>query len=269
MVDVARLLGPDLPRFPYVLRLLAENVARCMTGEDRDRALDGDAGVDRVRARAAAEIEFTPGRLLMHDTTSTPALVDVAAMRDCLAESGHDPRELTPSLPVEVSVDHSLAVEAFGSPDAVERNEALEMRRNGERFSFLKWAASAMPTVHLNPPGSGIMHTINLEQLAIGERGRTTGSCGPDVMLGTDSHTPMVNGMGVLGWGIGGLEAELVMLGLPTTMRIPDVVGVRLVGRAVRGRHRDRPRPDPHPPPARARRQRGLRRVPRARCRRR
>ena len=233
MVDVARLLGPDAPRFPYVLRLLAENVARCMTGEGRDSALT----VIREWAEAAtshAEIDFTPNRLLMHDTTSTPALVDVAAMRDCLAEAGHDPRALTPHLPVEVSMDHSLAVEVFAGPDAVERNEVLELRRNAERFAFLKWAAAAMPTVHLNPPGSGIMHTINLEQLATVSE-VVDGFLRPDVMLGTDSHTPMVGGMGVLGWGIGGLEAELVMLGLPTTLRLPDVVGVRLTGRLPEG----------------------------------
>ena len=233
MVDVRGILGPDLPRLPHVLRLLAENVARWMAGEERGRAL---AAIREwaTTCTSSAEIDVTPGRLLMHDTTSTPALVDVAAMRDCLVDAGHDPRALTPRLPVEVSVDHSLAVEAYATPDARERNQALEMRRNGERFAFLKWAASAMPTVHLNPPGSGIMHTINLEQLAsVSEV--VDGFLRPDVMLGTDSHTPMVNGMGVLGWGIGGLEAELVMLGLPVTMRIPDVVGVRLVGALPEG----------------------------------
>jgi len=232
-VDLGRVLGPELGRFPYVLRLLAENVARCMTGVARDEAVAALRAWPATRT-STAEIEFTPNRLLMHDTTSTPALVDLAAMRDCLVEAGHDPEALAPVLPVEVSVDHSLAVEAFAVPDAVARNEALELRRNAERFSFLKWAAAAMPTVHLNPPGTGIMHTINLEQLASVSEVRDD-FVRPDVMLGTDSHTPMVGGMGVLGWGIGGLEAELVMLGLPTTLRIPDVVGVRLVGRLSEG----------------------------------
>ena len=233
MVDLGRVLGPDVARFPHVLRLLAENVARCMTGAAREEALEALRAWPATRT-STAEVDFTPNRLLMHDTTSTPALVDLAAMRDCLVEAGRDPEALAPVLPVEVSVDHSLAVEAFAVPDAVARNEELEMRRNAERFSFLKWAAAAMPTVHLNPPGTGIMHTINLEQLASVSEVHD-GFVRPDVMLGTDSHTPMVGGMGVLGWGIGGLEAELVMLGLPTTLRIPDVVGVRLVGRLAEG----------------------------------
>lgn len=232
-VDLGRVLGPDLGRLPHVLRLLAENVARCMTGRARDEAVAALRAWPATRT-STAEVDFTPNRLLMHDTTSTPALVDLAAMRDCLVEAGLDPRALAPVLPVEVSVDHSLAVEAFAVPDAVARNEELELLRNAERFSFLKWAAAAMPTVHLNPPGTGIMHTINLEQLASVSEVRD-GFVRPDVMLGTDSHTPMVGGMGVLGWGIGGLEAELVMLGLPTTLRIPDVVGVRLVGRLSEG----------------------------------
>ncbi|MFW5474583.1 aconitate hydratase AcnA [Knoellia sp. CPCC 206450] len=232
-VDLGHVFGPDLARVPHVLRLLAENIARCMTGAPRDEALAAMRAWTLTRT-SAAEVDFTPNRLLMHDTTSTPALVDLAAMRDCLVEAGHDPTALAPVLPVEVSVDHSLAVEAFAVPDAVARNEERELRRNAERFSFLKWAATAMPTVHLNPPGTGIMHTINLEQLASVSEVHD-GFVRPDVMLGTDSHTPMVGGMGVLGWGIGGLEAELVMLGLPTTLRIPDVVGVRLVGRLPEG----------------------------------
>lgn len=230
-VDLAAVLGePDA--FPYVLRILAENLARTAPDEQRARL------VERLRAwlprrSSDHEIPFRPGRLLMHDTTSTPALVDIAAMRDALAARGLDPAVLSPRLPVDVSIDHSLAVEAYGRADAAAVNQAHELRRNSERFGFLKWAASAMPTVRLNPPGTGIMHTINLEQLstvAVVIDGPGRPWLAPDTMLGTDSHTPMVNGLGVLGWGIGGLEAELVMLGLPCTIRIPDVVGVRLTG---------------------------------------
>ena len=225
-------LGASWRQYPVVLRHLAENVARCAHGTDRDVMLA------RLRAwittgTSEAEVHFTPGRLLMHDTTSTPALVDMAAMRDAVAASGGDPSQLAPMLPVEVSIDHSLAVEEYARADAPTLNIRHEIRRNRERYRFLKWASGAMETLHINPPGTGIMHTINLEQLAtvvtVEERdGRTWAA--PDHMLGTDSHTPMVNGLGVLGWGIGGVEAETVMFGMPSTVKIPDVVGVRLTG---------------------------------------
>ena len=169
----------------------------------------------------------------MHDTTSTPALVDIAAMRDELAEAGVDPAVLKPQLPVDVSVDHSLAVEAYARPDAIRINMQHELRRNEERYRFLRWASKALPGVRIHPPGTGIMHTINLEQLAtVVTTELRDGALWavPDAMIGTDSHTPMINGIGVLGWGVGGLEAQTVMFGMPTMLQIPDVVGVRLVG---------------------------------------
>ncbi|GMA20017.1 aconitate hydratase AcnA [Arsenicicoccus piscis] len=235
MIDLPATLASDLDRLPFALRLLAENVAR-HGSPTQLTALQAALTRWLAEGTSVAELEVVPGRLLMHDTTSTPALVDLAAMRDTLAEAGYDPGLLSPTLPVDVSVDHSLAVESYANPDAATANLRLELRRNAERYRFLKWAATAMHTVRLNPPGTGIMHTINLEQLATvvsvvtasdGESDWLT----PDVMLGTDSHTPMINGLGVLGWGIGGLEAEMVMLGLPCTLRLPDVVGVRLTGR--------------------------------------
>lgn len=231
-VDLPALCGARLHDMPVVLRLLTENVARNMEGTERDAALAAllawtDTGTSE------AEIAYQPGRVLMHDTTSTPALVDLAAMRDTLAEAGVDPAVLNASLPVDVSVDHSLAVEAFARGDAPALNMALEIRRNGERYSFLRWASKVLRGVRINPPGTGIMHTINLEQLATvvttEERDGTTWVV-PDMMIGTDSHTPMVNGIGVLGWGVGGLEAQTVMFGMPTMLRIPDVIGVRLTG---------------------------------------
>jgi aconitate hydratase len=232
LVDLPALFGATLQRLPVVLRLLLENVARCMRGTEREAAVAAllawlDTGTSE------AEIEFQPGRVLMHDTTSTPALVDIAAMRDALAEAGADPTRLNPVLPVDVSVDHSLAVEVYAQRDAKEQNLAHEMRRNRERYQFLRWASQALKGVHINPPGTGIMHTINLEQLAtVVTREQRDGSPWfvPDMMIGTDSHTPMVNGIGVLGWGVGGLEAQTVMFGMPTMLRIPDVIGVRLTG---------------------------------------
>ena len=231
-VDLPMLFAQRHLQLPHVMRLLLENVVRCMSGAERRASVA--AVFDWLeRGSSEAEIEFQPGRLLMHDTTSTPALVDIAAMRDALAEAGVDPMRLNPVLPVDISVDHSLAVEAYARRDAPELNLDHEMRRNRERYSFLRWASKALRGVHIHPPGTGIMHTINLEQLATvvatEQRDGATWIM-PDMMLGTDSHTPMVNGIGVLGWGVGGLEAQAVMFGMPTLLRIPDVIGVRLTG---------------------------------------
>ncbi len=230
--DLPALFGDRLFRLPYVLRLLLENALRNMREPERSAAVEAlfawlETGTSET------EIEFQPGRVLMHDTTSTPALVDIAAMRDALAEAGVDPAVLNPGLPVDVSVDHSLAVEVFGRPDASVENLRHEMRRNAERYAFLRWAASVLQGVRIHPPGTGIMHTINLEQLATVVKtevrdGNTWAV--PDMMIGTDSHTPMINGIGVLGWGVGGLEAQTVMFGMPTMLRIPEVIGVRLTG---------------------------------------
>ncbi|HSI18526.1 MAG TPA: aconitate hydratase AcnA, partial [Sphingomonas sp.] len=167
-----------------------------------------------------------------------PALVDIAAARSALAEAGGDPALLNPVLPVDVSTDHSLAVDVYGSADARARNMAREMERNAERYSFMKWASATLDNFTVHPPGTGIMHTINLERLATvvtsEERdGRRWAM--PDTLIGTDSHTPMVNGIGVLGWGVGGLEAESVMFGMPVMMRVPEVIGVRLTGRLREG----------------------------------
>jgi len=232
MVDLPGPFGADYARLPVVLRLLLENALRNMRGAERGNAVR--ALFDWLATGTSeAEIAFQPGRVLMHDTTSTPALVDIAAMRDALAEAGVDPAVLNPCLPVDVSVDHSLAVEAYARPDAARQNIGHEIRRNRERYRFLRWAAQALQGVRINPPGTGIMHTINLEQLATVVRVDTRDGqpwLVPDMMIGTDSHTPMVNGIGVLGWGVGGLEAQTVMFGMPTLLRIPDVIGVELTG---------------------------------------
>ena len=233
IVDLPALGGERLARLPVVLRLLLENVARCQDGSDRVAATGAILGW-LAHATSEAEIPFVPGRVLMHDTTSTPALVDIAAMRDALAEHGADPSLLNPTLPVDVSVDHSLAVESYARADAPAINLEHELRRNAERYRFLRWASHALDGVRIHPPGTGIMHTINLEQLAtvvtVESRADERWAV-PDTLLGTDSHTPMINGLGVLGWGVGGLEAEAVMFGMPAILRVPDVVGVRLCGR--------------------------------------
>ena len=227
VIDLQGLLGKTFNILPHVLRLLSENHIR--NGGDVD-ALTSALKSWLAGEPSSFEFVFQPNRLLMHDTTCTPALADIAGMRDALAERGSDPSVLSPQLPVEVSVDHSLAVDKYASPDAPIHNLNSEVRRNQERYRFMKWASSNMPSVHVNPPGSGIMHTINLEQLAtVLEVGKDR-IAHPDMLLGTDSHTPMINGIGVLGWGIGGLEAESIMFGQAVTLVMPRVIGVRLEG---------------------------------------
>lgn len=231
-VDLVSIMKGQLNQLPVVLRLLLENVVRNVEGEEREEAVKGIMNW-LESGNSNAEIAYSPGRLLMHDTTSTPALVDIAAMRDAVAEAGGDPFAITPVLPVDVSVDHSLAVEVFATSSAANENLQHEMRRNKERYRFLRWAANALDNVKIHPPGTGIMHTLNLEQLATvvtTEIRHEEEWLVPDTMLGTDSHTPMINGIGVLGWGIGGLEAETVMFGMPTMLRIPEVIGVKLTG---------------------------------------
>ncbi|WP_395406926.1 aconitate hydratase AcnA [Pseudoduganella sp. UC29_106] len=235
VVDLPSSGGERLWCLPYVLRILLENTIRNARGAEREAAVTAIFGW-LERGTSEAEIAFQPGRVLMHDTTATPALVDIAAMRDALAEAGADPARLKPALPVDVSVDHSLAVEAFAQPGAAAVNLEWEMRRNAERYRFLRWASKALDGVRIHPPGTGIMHTLNLEQLATVVAVQPDPDGGlpwavPDTLIGTDSHTPMINGIGVLGWGVGGLEAQTVMFGMPTMLRIPDVVGVRLTGR--------------------------------------
>jgi aconitate hydratase len=233
IIDLERHFHDSLHELPVVLRLLLENVCRNLDGPEREDAVKALLAW-RKEGHSTEEIAFQPSRVLMHDTTSTPALVDIAAMRDTLAEAGVNPGLLNPQLPVQISVDHSLAVEAYAHGDSAQANIAQEIRRNAERYRFLRWASRAVKGVHVNPPGTGIMHTINMEQLATVVTTAEHQGClwaMPDMMIGTDSHTPMINGLGVLGWGVGGLEAQTVMFGMPVMQRIPDVIGVYLEGR--------------------------------------
>jgi len=237
VLDLHRAAGPALRRMPWCHRVLLENLLR--QEEPEVRATGLRAMLDWLESgTSTAEIPFAPLRILMHDTTCGPALVDIAAMRDVVAEQGGDPQRLNPAVPVATSTDHSLAVDLSAMPDALSRNMAREMERNAERYRFMKWAAAAVRGFRVFPPGTGIMHTINLERLATVvttvQRDGATWAV-PDTLVGTDSHTPMINGIGVLGWGVGGIEAEGVMFGVPVSLRLPEVIGVRLSGALPEG----------------------------------
>lgn len=230
VIDLVAEAGDRLYRMPYIHRILLENVLR--TAEDPQMAIQ--AFLEWVETGGSdVEIPFLPNRVLMHDTTCGPALVDIAGMRSALAEAGGDPVLLNPVVPVDVSTDHSVAVDVFGTASARERNVRREYERNAERYSFMKWATNTLANFRVHPPGTGIMHTLNLERLATVatalERDGVLWAV-PDTLIGTDSHTPMINGIGVLGWGVGGLEAESVFFGMPVALRVPDVVGVRMTG---------------------------------------
>jgi aconitate hydratase len=219
----------DVARLPYTLRILLENVLR--TGDEED--------VEAVATWVASEqpsreISFSPSRVLMQDLTGVPALVDLAAMRNAMADLGGDPAKINPLIPVELVIDHSVQVDAFASRGAFARNVELEVERNKERYVFLRWGQQAFSGFEVVPPGTGICHQVNLEYLArvVDDR---DGVAFPDTLVGTDSHTTMVNGLGVLGWGVGGIEAEAAMLGQPLSMLVPQVVGFRLTGRLPEG----------------------------------
>ncbi len=229
--------GLPVARLPYSLRILLENLLRTEDGVAVTRADIEALARWSPAARVDREIAFTPARVLLQDFTGVPAVVDLAAMRDAMAALGGDPAKINPLQPVELVVDHSVQVDAFGSADAFRLNEDLDYGRNGERYAFLRWGQRAFANFRVVPPNTGIVHQVNLEYLArvvfaSDENPHATGplQAYPDTLVGTDSHTPMVNGLGVLGWGVGGIEAEAAMLGQPVSMLVPDVVGFRLRG---------------------------------------
>ena len=219
---------------PYSLKVLLENLLRTEDG--------ADITADHVRALAAwdpsaepaTEIQFTPARVLMQDFTGVPCVVDLATMREAMADLGGDPAKINPLAPAELVIDHSVVADFFGTPDALGLNGQLEYERNRERYEFLKWGQTAFTDFAVVPPNTGIVHQVNLERLArvVIERG---GVAYPDTLVGTDSHTTMINGLGVLGWGVGGIEAEAAMLGQPVSMLIPKVVGFKLSGELPAG----------------------------------
>ncbi len=227
-----------ISRLPNSLKVVLENLLRFEDGSTVTRD-DIEAFSEWVKKRTSTqEIAFRPARVLMQDFTGVPAVVDLAAMRDATVALGADPQKINPLVPVDLVIDHSVMVDQFGNAEAFARNVELEYQRNGERYEFLRWGQSAFDNFSVVPPGTGICHQVNLEYLAktvwTNEvEGETIAY--PDTLVGTDSHTTMVNGLAVLGWGVGGIEAEAAMLGQPVTMLIPEVVGLRLTGEVVQG----------------------------------
>jgi aconitate hydratase len=219
----------DIARLPYTLRVLLENVLR--TGDEAD--VEAVARWD-AKAEPSNEISFSPSRVLLQDLTGVPAVVDLAAMRNAMADLGGDPSRINPLIPAELVIDHSVQVDAFASRMAFGRNVELEFERNHERYLFLRWGQESLSGFKVVPPGTGICHQVNLEYLArvVDDR---DGVAFPDTLVGTDSHTTMINGLGVLGWGAGGIEAEAAMLGQPLSMLVPQVVGFKLSGALPEG----------------------------------
>ena len=223
----------DVKKLPYSLKILLENMLRT-----KDDVNVTQAHVDAIvnwdpAAEPDTEIQFTPARVIMQDFTGVPCIVDLATMREAVQELGGDPQKINPLAPAEMVIDHSVVIDVAGSPDAAERNVEFEYQRNGERYQFLRWGQTAFDNFRVVPPGTGIVHQVNIEYLARTIMTKEVDGelvAYPDSCVGTDSHTTMVNGLGVLGWGVGGIEAEAAMLGQPVSMLIPKVVGFKLTG---------------------------------------
>ncbi|QJD57948.1 aconitate hydratase AcnA [Pseudomonas sp. gcc21] len=228
----------NLDRLPKSLKVLLENLLRHEDGVTVGRD-DIQAMADWLQNRSSArEIQYRPARVLMQDFTGVPAVVDLAAMRDAVARAGGDPQRINPLSPVDLVIDHSVMVDHFGDASAFNDNVAIEMQRNGERYEFLRWGQKAFNNFRVVPPGTGICHQVNLEYLAQSVWASEVDGkqwAYPDTLVGTDSHTTMVNGLGVLGWGVGGIEAEAAMLGQPVSMLIPEVIGFKMTGRLKEG----------------------------------
>jgi aconitate hydratase len=219
-----------LEKLPYSIRVLLESAVR-----NTDDFAVKESDVERIlnwkeTSEQQVEIPFLPARVILQDFTGVPAVVDLAAMRDAMHRLGGDPLKINPLVPVDLVIDHSVQVDKAGTADAAKFNEEMEFMRNRERFQFLKWGSKAFDNFKIVPPGSGIVHQVNLEYLARVVMNRN-GMLYPDSVVGTDSHTTMINGLGVAGWGVGGIEAESVMLGQTISMVLPQVVGFRLTGK--------------------------------------
>src|SRR6476469_4865513 len=226
----------DVARLPFSLKILLENLLRTEGNGAVEKSHIETLAKWDAKATPSNEIAFTPARVVMQDFTGVPAVVDLAAMRDAMADLGGDPARIEPLVPAELVIDHSVQVDEFGTRTAFAFNAAREFERNRERYEFLKWGQDAFETFKVVPPDTGIVHQVNLEYLArvvfVDDK---TGRAYPDTLVGTDSHTTMINGLGVLGWGVGGIEAEAAMLGQPMSMLIPQVVGFELDGELPEG----------------------------------
>ena len=228
-------VGTNLTRLPYSLRILLENLLR--TEDDRSVFKKDIEALTKwdPKAEASIEISFTPARVILQDFTGVPCVVDLAAMRDAMKALGGDPAKINPLQPVELVIDHSVQVDSYGSEASILINRDLEFQRNQERYEFLKWGQTGLDNFKVVPPNTGIVHQVNLENLARVTFVNPEGVAYPDTLVGTDSHTTMINGIGVLGWGVGGIEAEAAMLGQPVTMLIPQVIGFKLSGKLPEG----------------------------------
>jgi aconitate hydratase len=229
----------DIARLPFSLKILLENLLRNEDGESiRAEDVEALASWD-AKAEPSKEIAFTPARVVMQDFTGVPAIVDLAAMRDAIVDMGGDAEKINPLVPAELVIDHSVQVDVYGTPQAFQKNAELEFERNKERYAFLRWGQGAFHNFAVVPPDTGIVHQVNLEYLArvvfVDESDPTHPLAYPDTLVGTDSHTTMINGLGVLGWGVGGIEAEAAMLGQPMSMLIPQVIGFKLTGELQEG----------------------------------
>lgn len=224
---------PGYEKLPFSLKVLLENLLRTEDGANVTKAQIEALGSWDPAAQPDTEIQFTPARVVMQDFTGVPCIVDLATMREAVTALGGDPNKINPLSPAEMVIDHSVIADLFGRPDAIERNVEIEYERNGERYQFLRWGQTAFDDFKVVPPGTGIVHQVNIEHLAKVVYDRSVNGvlrAYPDTCVGTDSHTTMVNGLGVLGWGVGGIEAEAAMLGQPVSMLIPRVVGFKLTG---------------------------------------
>ena len=226
--------GLDVSTLPFSLKVLLESLLRTEDGADITKAdIEALAGWD-ANAEPSKEIQFTPARVIMQDFTGVPCVVDLATMREAMADLGGDATKINPLAPAEMVIDHSVIADVFGTPEAFERNVEIEYERNRERYQFLRWGQGAFDDFKVVPPGTGIVHQVNIEKLARVVFDKN-GTVYPDSCVGTDSHTTMVNGLGVVGWGVGGIEAEAAMLGQPISMLIPRVVGFKLSGELPQG----------------------------------
>ena len=237
LTEATKALG-DISRLPVSLKVLLENVLRFEDGTSYTVEDAKSIAGWLTAAHSEKEVPFKPARILMQDFTGVPAVVDLAAMRDGITRLGGSPQKVNPLVPVDLVIDHSVMVDVYARPDALQKNVDIEFERNGERYKFLRWGQDAFANFRVVPPGTGICHQVNLEYLGqcvwTGEADGVTIAY-PDTLYGTDSHTTMVNGMGILGWGVGGIEAEAAMLGQPIAMLIPDVIGFRLTGKMPEG----------------------------------